>query len=231
MSESTRPMTSLKTEADPAAIEKIARAVLACFPQLDRQAQQVSLTLYRLLARGEPVSRVRLAQETNCPLAQVATLLESWPGIYYGDDGRIVGYWGLALGEMPHALQCLDRTLYTWCAWDTLFLPELLNQSARVVSVDPVSGAGLELDVTPDSTRARGPHEVWMSFLIPTAEMGKTIVSSFCHYIHFFTSEGSGQEFIGKHNGTFLLNLRDAVHLAHLKNTAQYPDVLKPWEE
>lgn len=230
MSESTLPTANLRTAAGPSAVEEIARAVLACFPQLDRQAQQVSLTLYRLLARGEPVSRVQLTQETDCPLPQIAALLDSWPGIYYGDDGRIVGYWGLALSKMPHTLQYLDRTLYTWCAWDTLFLPELLNQPARVMSVDPVSGATLELAVTPDSTHPCGQHEVWMSFLMPTVGMGKTIVSSFCHYIHFFTSERSGQEFVGEHNGTFLLSLRDAVHLAHLKNSAQYPDVLTPWE-
>ncbi len=65
---------------------------------------------------------------------------------------------------------------------------------------------------------------------MPSAGMGKTIVSSFCHYIHFFTSERSGQAFVSENNGTFLLSLSDAVDLAHLKNTAQYPDMLKPWE-
>ena len=230
MPESAMNITSVKTETGPLAVEEIAREILAFFPQLDSQAQRVSLTLYRLLARGEPVSRVRLAQEADCPLAQVAALLDNWPGIYYGDDGRIVGYWGLALGEMSHTLHCDTRTLYTWCAWDTLFLPELLNQPARVTSTDPVSGTVLELDVTPEGTHTRGPHEVWMSFLMPSVGMGKTIVSSFCHYIHFFASERSGREFMSKNDGTFLLRLTEAVDLAHLKNVAQYPDVLSPWE-
>jgi len=47
---------------------------------------------------------------------------------------------------MPHALQFDGRTLYAWCAWDTLFLPELLGRPARVTSTDPVSEVILELD-------------------------------------------------------------------------------------
>jgi alkylmercury lyase len=210
-------------------VEEIAREVVACFPQLDVHAQRLSLTLYRLLARGEPVSRASIAQEANIPLDHVAATLAGWPGIYHGDDGRIVGYWGLALGQMPHVLQFDGRTLYAWCAWDTLFLPELLGRPARVTSTDPVSEVILELEVTPDGTQVRGAHDVWMSYLIPTAAMGKTIVSSFCHYIHFFESEWSGREFVSKQNGTFLLNLHDAVHLARLKNLSQYPDTLDPW--
>jgi alkylmercury lyase len=30
-----------------------------------------------------------------------------------------------------------DRTLWTWCAWDSLFLPEILGHPARVTSPDP----------------------------------------------------------------------------------------------
>ncbi len=230
MTESALIMVRSDTGTRAVSVEEIAREVVACFPKLDVHAQRLSLTLYRLLARGEPVSEASIAQAAHIPLGHVAATLAGWPGIYHGDDGRIVGYWGLALGTMPHVLHCDGRTLYAWCAWDTLFLPELLGQPARVTSTDPVSGASLELEVTSDGTQVRGAHDVWMSYLIPTAAMGKTIVSSFCHYIHFFESERSGRKFVSTQNGTFLLNLHDAVHLARLKNKFQYPDTCDPWE-
>lgn len=230
MTESAPITVHLDAGTRAVSVEEIARKVVANFPKLDGRTQHLSLTLYRLLAYGEPVSIASIAQAANLPLEYVAATLASWPGIYHGNDGRIVGYWGLALSTMPHALQFDSRTLYAWCAWDTLFLPELLGQPAHVISTDPVSGTTLELEVAADGTQVRDAHNVWMSYLLPTAAMGQSIVSSFCHYIHFFESERSGREFVNTQHGTFLLNLHEAVHLARLKNRSQYSDTLTPWE-
>ncbi len=38
-------------------------------------------------------------------------------------------YWGLAIAETKHRLEVDGRALYTWCAWDSLFLPEILQRT------------------------------------------------------------------------------------------------------
>jgi hypothetical protein len=48
--------------------------------------------------------------------------------VFHDDAGHIVGFWGLSTTELgPHRLRGVDGVeLSAWCAWDTLFLPELL---------------------------------------------------------------------------------------------------------
>lgn len=47
------------------------------------------------------------------------------------------GHMGLSLNDHPHQFEVGGRELRTWCAWDTLFLPPMLGQTAYVVPRDP----------------------------------------------------------------------------------------------
>lgn len=62
-------------------------------------------------------------------------------------DGAVVAFSGLSLRPTKHRLAVAGRQLFTWCAWDTLFLPELLDQPAEVGSTCPVTGAPVRLRV------------------------------------------------------------------------------------
>ena len=42
---------------------------------------------------------------------------------------------------MSHRFEVAGRTLYTWCAWDSLFLPQILGQEAEVESTCPLTAA------------------------------------------------------------------------------------------
>lgn len=46
----------------------------------------------------------------------------------------MVAFQGPSVVEAPHRLRLDARTLYTWSAWDTLFLPELLGRPAEIES-------------------------------------------------------------------------------------------------
>jgi hypothetical protein len=95
----------------------------------------------------------------------VRELLDSWPGVYR-EDGRMVGFWGLALGQMPHRLYVDGRELRAWCAWDTLFLPELIGKPARVESSCSTTGQRVSLEVMPgQGVRDVSPEGAVLSFL------------------------------------------------------------------
>ncbi len=191
----------------------------------------MSLDLYRLLAEGQPVPRAALAEPLEVSVEAVNRTLDSWPGVFSDAERRIVGYWGLSIPgayNSPHTLRMNGRTLSAWCAWDTLFLPELVDQTAEIESTSPGNTGIVRLTITPQQVERVEPVAAQMSVLVPDAkEMQKNVVTSFCHFVHFFPSRQTAESWTAKHAGTFLLSIHEAHILAHLKNEAQYRDVLR----
>jgi len=189
--------------------------------------QRVSVTLYRLLAQGHPVGEPHLADEVGLDEDSVRRLLQTWPYVYFDGAGRIIGYWGLSLREMNHRFEVDGRQLYTWCAWDSLWIPAILGKTVAVTSRCPESGQRISLTVSPEGIQEVRPVEVVMSFLRPEAgKMQEDVIMHFCHFVHFFASREHGEQWIARTPGTFLLSLKQAYELGRRKNETQYPDVL-----
>ena len=213
-------------QSDP----EFARAVIELFPRLSPTEQQVSVTLYRLLAQGRPVARQTLAKQVGLSVAQVGTVLDAWYGVFYDDAGEIIGYWGLALGKMNHRLRINGQALYAWCAWDTLFLPQIIGAVAKVESTCPVSGDTIRLTVAPTGIEAASPAAAVISFVTPQqSELKENVLLNFCHYVHFFRSVEAATTWLEKHSGTRLLTLDEAWALGSEKNAAQYGALLDSW--
>ncbi len=193
------------------------------FHKLTADQQHVSLQLYRTLAEGLPVSPARVATTLGLAEPAVQAILEGWPGVYYDDERRVIGYWGLSLDEMDYRFEVEEKILYTWCAWDSLFLPELIHMTARVTSSCPVTGVCIWLTVSPEGIQECHPAESVLSFLKPQAgRFRQDVIQHFCHYVHFFSSPDVGAQWVAQHEGTFLLSLNQAEKLARWKNRAQY---------
>jgi hypothetical protein len=136
-------------------------------------------------------------------------------------------------GKLP-ASECpileslnVGAQLYTWCAWDTLFLPELLEKSARVESVCDATGKPVRLSVSPKRVESADPGSVCISLshagqlALPTRHL-----QNFCHYIHFFRSRKDAEVWTAKTPGTFILSLDEATELARRKNQLQFGALL-----
>ncbi len=147
------------------AVQELAQRITGAMPALGSSELQLVATLYRVLGEGEPVSPRRLAKAINLPEIRVHEILGQWPGVYYDGDGSVIAFWGLALPEMPHRFEVGGRTLYTWCAWDSLFIPEVLGKTARVTSADPVTKETISLVVGPDGVKEISPATTVVSFL------------------------------------------------------------------
>ncbi len=212
-------------------LNQLAASIVECFPSLNLLEQRLSLRLYRLLAEGQPVPRKVLAERLEVPDETVNRILDGWPGVFSDNERRIVGYWGLSIpaaNKSSHTLKINGRTLSAWCAWDTLFLPQLVGHTADIESASPGDAGIVRLTITPQQVERVEPVGSQMSVLVPDAqEMQKNVVTSFCHFVHFFPSRQAAQSWTAKHAGTFLLSIHEAHVLARLKNEAQYRDVLK----
>ncbi len=211
-------------------LDKVATSIVGLFPSLDLFEQRLSLELYRLLAAGQPVPRAILAERLGVPVEIVNAILGGWPGVFSDLEQGVVGYWGLAIPAYasPHRLTIDGRHLSAWCAWDTLFLPQLLGQTAEIESSSPATGVTVRLTVMPQAVADVNPSGAQMSFLLPdAAAIQKDIVTAFCHFVHFFPSRQAGESWAAQHAGTFLLSIDEAYSLARRKNKALYPDALR----
>jgi alkylmercury lyase len=211
---------------------ELAASIVGCFPTLDLREQRLSLVLYRLLAEGQPVPLTSLAERLEISVETVKRILDGLPGVFSDAQRRIVGYWGLSISSAfssPHKLTVNGRTLSAWCAWDTLFLPQLLGHKAEIESASPGGGI-VRLMVTPEQVERVEPVDAQMSLLLPDrAGVQKDVVTTFCHFVHFFPSRQAGESWSAQRAGTFLLSIYEAHVLACLKNEAQYREVsVKP---
>ena len=158
----------------------------------------------------------------------ILSTLEGWYGVYYEDGGDVIGFWGLSLPEMNHRFMINGRTLYTWCAWDSLFIPEIIQKTAYVESTCPITGSKICLTVSPNQLEKIEPTGAVMSLLTPeVAKFRENVILNFCHYVHFIFSAESGHEWISQNKGTFLLSIHDAFILGHIKNQGRFNKTIK----
>lgn len=202
-------------------------------PKFSKSDQRVALVLYRELAKGAAVSAEQLADALEVPTDDATGILNVDPIkslVYPDEQGRVSGFGGLATAPMHHKLEVDERELWTWCAWDSLFIPELLGKTALVESQDPANGEMVRLTVSERGVESVEPEGAVVSFLLPDAndfkESASNLMANFCHFVFFFGSRKSGEVWAADHEGTFLYSLNDASELARRLNTKLFGHAL-----
>src|SRR5712692_7190149 len=100
---------------------------------INPQGYALSRELILLLADGQPVSLERVANVLGLAREEALAILRQRPSIEWDETGNIVGA-GLTLRPTPHRFHLNSRTLYTWCALDSLMFPGLIRQTVQVES-------------------------------------------------------------------------------------------------
>jgi alkylmercury lyase len=161
--------------------------------------QRVAIALYRELAKSGAVDDEQLGRALGISTAESHALLQrdSIKSLIYPDAfDRVIGFAGLASVPMHHRIEIDGHALSTWCAWDSLFIAEILGRPAQVASLDPESGEEVRLVVTPERIELVEPKETVISFIQPDAHVFATsatnVMAGFCHFIFFFASRSSG---------------------------------------
>lgn len=215
-----------RRQAEPS-MDDLGQIFIDASPDMNSVEQLLALNLYALLAEGDPVTLERLARRSSMVPGDVKKILGNWPAVFYDEEKRVIGFWGIAVSKMDHVLQVNNKTVYAWCAWDTLFIPELLNATVNVISHCPTTGNEINLSVHPDGVESTKSDEIVVSFLIPDeAALKEDVTASFCHYVHFFSSLAAGEQWTADHPDTFLLSLEDAFLVGKNVNAARYQQSL-----
>lgn len=148
-------------------LQTIAQAVVH---RLERYQHNTLLfdQLVQLLVQGHPVAPELLAHHLHRELEEVRSVLQAHPELEYDEQGNLVGS-GLTLVPTAHQFQVEQRTLFAWCAFDTLTYPVELHLTAQITSRSPVTGSSIHLTVTPERVLDLEPGEAQVSLVVDVA--------------------------------------------------------------
>nr|WP_283113607.1 organomercurial lyase MerB [Streptomyces halobius] len=184
------------------------------FTDTVNRAPGVKLRLLRplltLLATGEPVAVGRLAAQAGRTVDEIREALADMPDTEYDTEGRIIGS-GLTHNPTPHRYQTNGRTLYAWCAMDTLVFPAILGHIAQVTSACRATGEPVRLTATPDGPANVEPATTVVSLVTPDAPA--SVRASFCNLVHFFTSADAAKHWLAEHPDARVLPVADAYEV------------------
>jgi alkylmercury lyase len=211
-------------------LDTIERSILMAFPPLSGAAQRTGLALYRLLLETRPIDPHHLAAVMGMPAAEIVALLDE-PGmrcqLLYDDSSSVIGFGGLTIASTVHRLTVDNRQMFTWCAWDSLFIPGLLGAtSARAESTCPVSSDLVCLTVTLNGVLPLAAREPVLSFTLPDvnecSQSAERSITRFCQHLRLFASYDAGSTWAAERNDVFLLSLDDAFTLGQRYNAARF---------
>jgi alkylmercury lyase len=148
-------------------LQTIAKAVIQRQERYQRNTHLFD-QLVQLLVQGRPVAPELLARRLNRELEEVCSILQAHPELEYDEYGNLVGS-GLTLVPTAHQFQVEQRTMFAWCAFDTLTYPVELHLSAQVTSRCPVTGRSIQLTVTPEQVLDLDPGEAQVSLVVDVA--------------------------------------------------------------
>jgi alkylmercury lyase len=206
-------------------IPALAAEYTAAHPDLDLAEQRFVLALFRLLARGEPVTPQELAERARLPLEEVVSHLDQWAD--RDEQGRVRAFGGLSLEPTSHVLEVDGRTLYSWCALDTLFLPELLGRPARIRSTDPVTGETISLGVDAAGVRDVAPKGAVMTLHGVSGMDLEDTIGTFCRYVNFFAHEDAARAWAQRSEGAYVVSIADGFEYGRLFNHGLLGTALK----
>ena len=197
-------------------VQELADAIAVATVDINDQERRIAVSLYKLLAQGDPVPPAALAARSGVPEAVVLATLKSWPGVFRDDEDHVVGFWGLAIPEMTHRFHAEGgKPIYAWCALDPFLIVPVISRPARVESTDPITGEHITMTVKPGGIEDVSPASAVVSFLMPdkTKPFDQDVILNFCNYVLNFTSRVSAERWASERDGITVLSVHDAFQV------------------
>lgn len=173
------------------------------------------------IASGKPVSAEAFAAHLGFELKEARILMRKsrMAGADFDDEGRMIGN-ALTLRPTSHRLEVDGRTLYAWCALDTLFLPGLIGESAEVHSESPASREPIRLTVSPNGVQYVDPPPTVISVVVPgisqacEPDQKGGAEGAACSSMHFFATREEAANYLGPNRDVAILTVQEASMLA-----------------
>ncbi len=192
------------------------------------ELQHLSVAAYRLLAEGSAVNFARLANAANLSVAHAEELLRFVPASAYErePDGSLSAFIGLSTKPTLHRFSVEDRSLYTWCVFDAVFLPAILQEPATLTTSCPTTGDQIDLTITPTEIAHANLPDAVMSILAPDMKACcADLRGAFCDQVNLFANRTALLNWDKYTDAIICAPLDLAFTLATHRNDARFPDV------
>lgn len=166
--------------------------------------------LYRMLAKGQPVTIDQIANEGGWTPDEVRAELDRHPGLDWDDTGRLAGF-GLTLRRTPHRFTFDDRTVHAFCASDALLFPVILERPGVVESTCPSTGQPIRVHVAPDSVINLEPAGTVVTRIRPDRAVTDVRVQ-ICALGNFFASTQAAAGWLQANPHGSVVSLHDDFH-------------------
>ena len=139
--------------------------------------------------------------------------------VEYSATGEILAYRGVTLNQTKHYVFHNNVKIYTWCAFDTLFLADLLVEPVSIFSNCPACGKAISCKVTDRNLISSKDSDIVMSFIIPDkVDFCEDLQNAFCCKVYFFCNQQCGSEWINLSPEIALFNLAESLVIAQERN-------------
>ncbi len=196
-------------------------------PQLNKDCRDLSQLLYFELVKGKAVTLQHLKSISGYSEARLITLLSQLNYLHYNDDRAIVAYRGITLMPTQYRIEIdffTEKTVvFTWCAFDSLFLADLLKQNLTIFAECPTCHQAIKLALANNKTFDSTKYPLYMSFILPSRDSyNQDLVNSFCDNIHFFCNEICVVNAPNKLTYIQFFSISDAMKIAKQRNKAYF---------
>ena len=182
---------------------------------LDCTRDVVCQKIFRELAEtGQPLVLNDVASCLQISPESLAAHLTHAPDTEFDNEGKIIG-WGITLVPTQHQFWVKGHALFTWCAFDTVLFPSLLQTAAQVRSTCQMTGQPITFTATPEGITDLAPATSVVSLTLPSARC-ECIRETFCAQSHFFQTKDAAQPWIALHPEAVLLSVEEAAVLGQI---------------
>jgi len=177
----------------------------------DVACQQI---LQVLAETGQPLPPDDLARRLQMSQESLMAYLVRIPDTEFDEQGNILG-WGITLVPTQHQFWVKGRSLFTWCAFDTVLFPSLLQAKAHIQSTCKTTGQPIAFIATPEGITDLTPATSVLSLSLPSARC-ECVRGTFCAQSHFFQTREAAFSWIALHPDAILLSVEEAALLGRL---------------
>jgi len=152
--------------------------------------------LFPLLADGRPISLTQLTEITH---KDIVTVEQELAKGHTGRDskGNVIELFGVMQLPSPHRIQLGQVCLFSCCALVAHMVPLLLDRTATIESVDPISHRLVKLQVSSSGVQLVEPQQAVGTLVVTTQEQVlNNVRSAFCMHVCYFPDEETAEEFI-----------------------------------
>jgi alkylmercury lyase len=189
--------------------------------QLQCEQEDLCRSILHQVSRGKPLAKATLAAELQISQNELEQRLARVLDTEFDSEGNILG-WGITLMPTRHRFQLDGKTLFTWCAFDTVLFPPTLGQAAHVSSTCPSTEEPITFVATPEGVvRDLTPSHSVLSLIIPSTHQD-CVRATFCEQSLFFSTAQAASSYLASHPEALLLSIEEAAAVGKRVATSRF---------